>query len=381
MSILRKSFSQICKPLHWTLDEPKKSGLLWNRENDFVERRQLGMTRISDIAARCGLSIATVSKALNGSHEIPDSTVLRVRKAADELGYVPNANARSLKMRKSFTIGVLFIDKTASGLTHEYFSMILESVKREAEKHGYDLTFIASENMANDKPISYVESVRSRGIDGVVIASVDFEAPAVIELAKSGIPVVTIDYVYNGCTAILSDNDNGVASLVEYAYRLGHRKIAFIHGEDTDVTKKRLAGFIRECGKLGLEIPDGFIQSAVYHDPATVSKCVNEIAKLPETPTCLILPDDVSAVATIVSSRLVNSELNKISIAGYDGIALSRMFEPILTTYCQGSDMIGRLAASKLIERIEHPETFVPEQITVSGHLQEGGTIKAIAAL
>ena len=85
--------------------------------------------------------------------------------------------------------------------------------------------------MANDKPISYVESVRSRGIDGVVIASVDFEAPAVIELAKSGIPVVTIDYVYNGCTAILSDNDNGVASLVEYAYRLGHRKIAFIHAE------------------------------------------------------------------------------------------------------------------------------------------------------
>jgi LacI family transcriptional regulator len=338
------------------------------------------MTRISDIAVKCGLSIATVSKALNGSHEIPDSTVLRVRKAADELGYVPNANARSLKMRKSFTIGVLFIDKTASGLTHEYFSMILESVKREAEKHGYDITFIASES-SGDKPVSYVERVRSRGIDGVVIASVDFNAPAVIELAKSGIPVVTIDYVYNGCTAILSDNDNGVASLVEYAYRLGHRKIAFITGEDTDVTRKRLAGFVRECGKLGLTIPDGFIQHAIYHDPATVSKCLNDIAKLPETPTCIILPDDVSSVATIVSSRLVNSKLNQISIAGYDGIALSRMLEPVLTTYCQGSEMIGSLAASKLIERIEHPETFVPEQITVSGHLQEGGTIKAIAAL
>jgi LacI family transcriptional regulator len=337
------------------------------------------MVRVCDIANKCGLSNATVSKALNGSPEIPEKTVLRVKAAAQELGYVPNASARSLKMKRSFTIGVLFVDPSACGLTHEYFSTILNAVKVEAESRGYDIIFIAS--AVSEKQLSYVEQVTSRNIDGVVIASVDFRSPEVVALANSGIPVVTIDYVYNGCTSILSDNENGVARIVDYAYRLGHRKIAFIHGEDTDVTRKRLAGFQRQCAKLGLATPADYLKSALYHDPATVGKCYEELCGLPEKPTCVIFPDDVSAVTRIVSSRLSNSNLNDISIAGYDGIALSRMLDPVLTTYCQDSEMIGSLAASKLIERIEHPETFVPEQITVKGHLQEGGTIKAIAAV
>jgi LacI family transcriptional regulator len=143
------------------------------------------MVRICDIAAKCGYSNATVSKALNGSHEIPDTTIAEVKKAAEELGYVPNANARSLKMRRSFTIGVLFVDQTACGLTHEFFSAILNAAKVEAEKRGYDITFIASDNFGHRK-VSYLEHAHSRNIDGVLIASVNFQDPAVIELANSG---------------------------------------------------------------------------------------------------------------------------------------------------------------------------------------------------
>ena len=106
-------------------------------------------------------------------------------------------------MRRSFTIGVLFVDSTASGLTHEFFSAILNAAKVEAEKRGYDITFIASDNFGGKK-VSYLEHARSRNIDGILIASVDFHDPAVIELANSGLPVVTIDYVYNGCTAIMA---------------------------------------------------------------------------------------------------------------------------------------------------------------------------------
>jgi LacI family transcriptional regulator len=340
----------------------------------------MGSVRICDIAAKCGLSNATVSKALNGSSEIPDKTVRLVKEAAAELGYIPNASARSLKMHRSFTIGVLFIDKTASGLRHEYFSSILNAVKEEAEKHGYDITFIA--NNYDDSKISYVEHAKARSIDGIVIASVDFQNPDIVALVNSGIPVVTIDYVYNGATAILSDNDAGLEALVSYAYSLGHRKIAFIHGEDTDVTRKRLAGFQLESAKLGLQIPTEYIKPAIYHDPETVLKALGELSTLSDRPTCVIFPDDVSALTTIVTSSSQKSDyLSSLSIAGYDGIALSRMLRPALTTYVQGSEMIGSLAASKLIDRIEHPKTFIPEQIVVKGHLQEGGTIKALAAV
>lgn len=336
------------------------------------------MIRIQDIASKCNLSNATVSKALNGSHEIPSTTVQLVKETAKKLGYVPNANARSLKMKRSFTIGVLFVDQTACGLTHEYFSAILNAAKVEAEKEGYDISFISSSNFAS-RHVSYLEHARSRNIDGVLIASVDFLDPQVVELAQSGLPVVTIDYVYNGCTAIMSDNEVGVAKEVEYAYKQGHRKIAFIHGELTEVTKKRLAGFQRECAKLGLQIPSEYLKSAVYHDPETVGKALDELKSLANKPTCVFFPDDISAVATIVSASSHSKDrIADFSIAGYDGITLSRMLDPVLTTYCQDTESIGSLATKKLIERIEHPETFVSEQLTVSGHLQEGGTILKI---
>jgi LacI family transcriptional regulator len=336
--------------------------------------------RICDIAAKCGLSNATVSKALNGSHEIPSSTVSIVRNAAKELGYVPNASARSLKLRRSFCIGVLFVDQTNCGLRHEYFSSMLNAVKIEAEKNGYDIAFI-TDNVGKNAAPSYVEHMRSRQIDGVVIASVDFSSPEVVELARSGLPIVTIDYIFNGSTAIMSDNDAGMESLVSLAYRLGHRKIAFIHGENTDVTRKRLAGFYKESAKLGLEVPQSYVLDAIYHDPDTVSKALDKLASLSEEerPTCVLFPDDISAVSTFVSAQTMKRPyLKDLSIAGYDGIELTRVTSPALTTYCQDSEMIGTLAASNLIARIEHPETFVPSQIVVKGHLQEGGTIKAL---
>jgi len=177
----------------------------------------------------------------------------------------------------------------------------------------------------------------------------------------------------------MSDNDVGVAQELEYAYKQGHRQIGFIHGELTDVTRKRLAGFQREAAKLGLNIPNEYLKEAIYHDPETVTKALAELKALPNCPTCVIFPDDVTAVATIMSGSQKRAEaIDGLSIAGYDGIAMSRMLDPILTTYCQDTSTIGYLATKKLIERIEHPETFIPEQIVVSGHLQEGGTIKSI---
>jgi len=163
---------------------------------------------------------------------------------------------------------------------------------------------------------------------------------------------------------------------------MGHRKIAFIHGEATDVTIKRVAGFHRECAKLGLEVPPEYLLEANYHDPDTAEKALAKLGNLPEAkiPTCVLFPDDLSAVSIYVSSQTMHRPyVSELSIAGYDGIELTRVSRPALTTYCQDSEMIGALAASNLIERIEHPETFVPTQIVVKGHLQEGGTIKALA--
>ena len=100
------------------------------------------MVSMKDIALRCGVSVATVSKALNGQPDIGEETRARIEKTAKEMGYMTNAAARALKTKRAYNLGILFVDERRSGLSHEYFSSMLESFKVEAEAHGYDITFI-----------------------------------------------------------------------------------------------------------------------------------------------------------------------------------------------------------------------------------------------
>lgn len=337
------------------------------------------MVSMKDIAKKCGVSVATVSKALNGQKDIGEETRKRICAAAEEMGYMTNSVARALKTNRSYNLGMLFVDERRSGLGHEYFSTILEGFKAEAESHGYDITFINSH--VGDQPTSYVKHCRYRGLDGIVIACVNFEDPRIQELAASGIPMVTIDYVFEGHTAILSDNVNGVDSLVRYAYSKGHRKIAFLHGEDTAVTRGRLTGFHQACEDLGLQIPPEYIIPCVYHNPDLCTKATWQLLHLADPPTCILFTDDFSFIGghnAILSSGYMLpwgiTDGKVISALGYDGINLARMMR--LTTYTQNAMAIGSTAAQKLIQRIEHPDEFIPERILVCGELLEGNSVQ-----
>ena len=335
------------------------------------------MVTITDISKACGVSRATVSKALNGASDISPETAQRVRQTAEALGYRPNAMARALKLGRSYNIGVLFSDATGGGISHEYFSQILESVKAESERLGYDITFI-SKDLGNQQ-MDYYEHAKYRSCDGVVIASADFMDPAIIRLATSEIPTVTLDYSFDSRTSILSDNVRGVESLVRFVYDRGHRKIAFLHGEMTSVTQKRLASFKKTCAMLGLEIPAEFIRPAIYHDPRTSGLQTRALLALPDRPTCIFYPDDLSFIGGM--NELERNGLSipgDISVVGYDGIPLSQFLRPRLSTYRQGAERMGREAASLLIEQIEHPDTWIPQQITVEGELLEGDTVARI---
>ena len=113
------------------------------------------MPSLKDLAKECGVSVATVSKALNDQPDIAPATRERIRAAARRMGYLPNAAARALKTNRTYNLGVLFVDEKQSGLTHEYFSAVLDSFKVEAEKRGYDITFI-NHNISG-KSMSYLE--------------------------------------------------------------------------------------------------------------------------------------------------------------------------------------------------------------------------------
>ena len=175
------------------------------------------MVSMKDIAAACGVSVATVSKALNNHSDIGAETRKRVRNAAKELGYHPNLSARALKTNKSYNLGVLYKEESGSGLTHDYFSQVLENFKNTAEHEGYDITFLSNSKSRKDR-MSYLEHTIYRGMDGVMIAIADYKDPEVSELLRSDLPVVIVDYVFNGRISILSNNILGMEMLLSYIY-------------------------------------------------------------------------------------------------------------------------------------------------------------------
>ena len=333
------------------------------------------MVSMKDIAQRCGVSVATVSKALNGQPDIGEGTRARVTAAARDMGYMTNSAARALKTNRTYNLGVLFVDEMRSGLAHAHFSAVLESFKVEAENHGYDITFI--NHNVGGRPTTYLQHCLYRGVDGVVIACVDFNDPRVRELVNSQIPLVTIDHIFNNRLAVLSDNVSGVEALVRYVHSRGHRKIAFLHGERTSVTEHRITGFFRACEELGLEVPDEYLIQCRYHDPDACAQATRQLLALPDRPTCILFPDDYSYIGGMnVLTELGLRVPEDISCVGYDGIHLARVLG--LTTYSQDTKALGTIAAEKLISLIEHPKTTLTDRVVVPGALWEGTSVKYV---
>lgn len=332
------------------------------------------MVTLKDIAQACGVSVASVSKALNNATDIGADTAEKIRKTARDLGYYPNAAARSLKTNRTYNIGVIFEDDTDAGLAHEYFSEILEAVKTSVEAKGFDVTFISKH--IGEARMSFLEHCRYRNVDGVVIVCADFKDPSVAELVSSNIPMVTIDYVFDNVSSVVSDNVLGMRELTKYIISMGHRKIAFIHGEDTAVTKSRLASFYNVCEENGIEVPEEYIKDGRYHDPASAGASTRELLKLKDMPTCIIYPDDISLLGGVSEIERQGIRLiTDISIAGYDGISLSQMLRPRITTLHQDSKTLGVKAAELLLKQIESPKSFIPRSIYVPGTVYPGNSV------
>lgn len=336
------------------------------------------MVSMKDISRACGVSVATVSKALNDHRDIGEETKEKVRQTAKEMGYFPNSSARALKTNRTHNIGVLFSDEAQSGLTHDFFSNVLDSFKRTVEERGYDITFINTGSRGRGR-MSYLEHCRSRGFDGVVIACVNFLDDEVEELVHSDIPLITIDHLFHNRSAVISDNVKGMKQLLTYVYEQGHRRIAYIHGADSSVTQSRLSSFYRTAEELGLVIPDTYILESAYRDTKGAGECTKELLALEEPPTCILYPDDFSCFGGINVIRERGLRIPQdISVAGYDGIRVGCHIEPRLTTLHQDTDKIGEMAGIKLISLIEKPKTTLTEQILVGGEVYEGRTVRKL---
>ena len=336
------------------------------------------MVSMKDIAAVCGVSVATVSKALNNHDDISEETKNEIKRMVKELGYHPNSSARALKTNRSYNLGVLYKEASGSGLTHDYFSKVLESFRNEAERNGYDITFLSNSKNRKDR-MSYLEHSIYRGMDGVMIAVADYKDSEVIELLQSSLPVVAIDYVYNGRISVLSSNVKGMEELLGYIYSQGHRRIAYMYGEESMVTTNRLSTYYRFMREKGIDVSDEYVCEGKYRDSHIAGVITNRLLDLKQPPTCIVYADDFAAIGGMNAIKDRGLKIPKdISVAGFDGITMAGQLEPKLTTYWQNTEQMGIEAAKKLISLIETPKETAIVQCVISGKLVEGSSVGKI---
>lgn len=335
------------------------------------------MPTIRELSLRCGVSVSTVSKALNGYEDISEGTRQKIIDTANEIGYFPDANARALKLKRTYNIGVLYADASGQGLRNDFFAHVLAGFKDNIALRGYDLTFI--EHGVGQRKMKYLEHCRNRNFDGVCIVCADFRDSEVKELIKSEFPVVAVDYSSKDCVCVLSDNVKGMEDLTEYIISCGHKKIAYIYGDASLVTDKRVEGYKMALKKAGLSFQDKYLVKGQYRNLEKTEKAAEELLKLSEPPTCIIAPDDLCAFGVLkVATKSGMKVPEDISIAGYDGIPASQALATRFTTVRQDADGIGAEAAKQLINLVENPKDAFPDDICLRAQLVKGESVKKL---
>lgn len=335
------------------------------------------MVTLKKLAQVCGVSLATVSKALNGAPDVSEATAARIQEVASQMGYIPCAAAQCLKTSRSHNFGVIFDDGTDSGLTHEHFAYILDSFKRKAEKLGYDVTLIS--NQKGPWGGDYATHIQFRNCDGVAVLVADNAASAVQDLVQAGVPVVSVDYHFENCSCVESDNIQGMRDLVQYVYQQGHRRIAAIFGDDNAVTGLRKASFFHTCAELGVVVPPEYVISGVFHESESSASATRQLMSLETPPTCILYPDDFSFFGGKRELDALGYSIPEdVSATGFDGISLGKVINPPLTTVQQDTEAIGVAVALELVIAAEDGREHLPVTEVIPCRLIPGGTVKKI---
>ncbi len=325
------------------------------------------MITLKDIATECGVSVSTVSRALNGPDLIRPELAAEIRETALRMGYQPNEVARSLKMNRTGMIGILH----DVGIHHPFFSEMLEAIRCSAEKRGFDTLLLSRIQRNNSSDSS--DLALSRRMDGIIVIYADVKDSGLDRLLRNRIPVVSVDDCNRPCPVIASDYENGTRRLVEEAFRKGRRRIAFIHGEMGPSTSRRIDGFLAAIAAHGL---CGELIPSAFQDGKGSAELLLSRLRQPDPPDCFLLPDDTSAVHTLLRLREEGLQApGNVGIAGFDGQRWACGMMPELTTFRQNLEQIGEEALDILISGMNGGEKSSRGEILVPGELISGKTL------
>ncbi len=302
--------------------------------------------KLSDVAERAGVSVATVSKVVNGRYGVSKDTIATVQQVIDELGYAGNLSASSLRAQQTHVLGVLVAD-------FEPFSAeLLKGAAKAAHGSGYELL---SHSGGDTHGWERRSLARLGGtlIDGAVIVT-----PTVLD-AETVVPIVAIDPHYgpNRLPTIDVDNFEGAERAAQHLIELGHRRIAFLGGRnELDSSHLREAGFRHAHAEAGIPVDPELVVETRYA-PENAAEATMALLRLAEPPTAIMGANDLTALAAMeVAQQMGLSVPGDLSVMGFDDIPEAGLASPALTTVRQPLQEMGAAAMRMLLDRIEGRE-------------------------
>ncbi len=323
---------------------------------------------ILDVARACGFSTSTVSIVLNEaplSRYVAASTKLLVRKTAEEMGYHPDASARSLRSRRSQTIGVIHFD-----LSDPFCTLILRGIQEALDPTPY-LPVIMDARNERKQFEGYLNMLVQRRVEGViVVANWLFEdGGLLVDLSKIRVPIVVVgrDLTKNKISSVIVDNEAGGYAAMEHLYTLGHRKIAIIRGpEKLNDSIRRCEGMARFAHEHGFTLePNAVVELPASLDPASGFaggiRLTQHLLDSKLEFTAIAAFDDLTALGVI---RSLTSSGRRVpedcSVIGFDDIPSAAFMTPGITTVRQPMEEMGRLGAEYVLRALQTNDTAEP---------------------
>jgi LacI family transcriptional regulator, galactose operon repressor len=306
-----------------------------------AQRRRPSVT-IKDVAAKAGVSVATISRVLNGKGPVRPATNRLVLATAKALHYVPHAAARSLSTRTTHTIGLLLPD-----LHGEFFSEVIRGIDGASRLRGYHL-LVSGFHSERSEMTAMLEAVRGR-VDGIIVMAPDRSAlMSADEVAR--VPVVRLNSGQGYATSLNVDNYGGASAMVRHLASSGRKRIAFIRGPERNAdASERQRGYrsaVRALGIAPQEFAGDFTEEGGY-------RAASELVKRRPLPDAIFAANDAMAIGALRALREAALAVpQEVALAGFDDIPIARYVTPALTTVNVAIAELGRRAFEMLLDEI-----------------------------
>ncbi len=340
-------------------------------EGDFIS------VTMKDVASKSGLSIATISKYINGGNVLEENRKI-IDKVIKELGFEVNEMARGLKTSKTKTIGLLI-----PSLENIFFTSIVSNIESVLIKSGYS-TIICDYKEDKDLEKQKLDFLLKKMVDGIITMPMGNDSEAINSVVERNIPVVLIDRALRDikCDTVLVDNLNAAYNAVEQLIILGHKRIGIICGPDEIYTaQERLKGYERVHEDYNMPVDSTLVKKGDYQVESGY-RLLSELIKMEEPPTAILVTNYEMTLGALMAVNEGNIKIpDDISFIGFDNLQLSKVVKPPLSIVMQPVQQIGEVAANTILKRLKGDTSNFPSMLRLKTELIMKESVKKLETI